>query len=475
MPFGDMFYAVQTADNGGEELRKALQAGYGTDAAQFAGGRTLQPESMELTMLMAMREQPEDCKLMNQIARRPVSSTVHQYNVRTEAGADYQFLTAGEGGEANATDQDIKRIYKDIKYLQTYRSVTDQMLAVESFESALAAEKMAGTLTILKAAEYLCFHGDSGVNSTEYDGLIKVITDNRGKPAEANAVDLRGRSIGTAGRRFFDEPAERIYQAGGDCNILYFPPPLAADIQELAVGDSVRYIGNMSLKPDGGNAATAVADHFTTPFGNRINFGESCGADNFFRVKGKTEASGNVQTRSAAPTAALAAQAGVSGSLFLAAQAGTYQYAARGINRFGISTASTAASVAVAANGGAVITITPSPTGLETGYIITRSEKDGSNLMEMKRIPRDTQNPETVYTDKNEDLPGTAEALWLTEKRLQTILEFYQLIPLHYRPLYENKTAEKPFLIQLFGAADLKVPTFCAVTKNIQYRGGLVY
>jgi hypothetical protein len=92
--------------------------------------------------------------------------------------------------------------------------------------------------------------------------------------------------------------------------------------------------------------------------------------------------------------------------------------------------------------------------------------------MELARIGI-ADTPTTVFVDLNNDLPGTASMLFLTEKKLQTIAEFYQLMPMRVRPLFESNRAEKPFFVQLWGAPDLKVPEFCGLVQNIAYSGGL--
>jgi hypothetical protein len=93
--------------------------------------------------------------------------------------------------------------------------------------------------------------------------------------------------------------------------------------------------------------------------------------------------------------------------------------------------------------------------------------------MELARIGK--TGAVTTFTDLNDTLPGTADMLFLTEKNLQTVVEFYQLMPLRMRPLFESNRAEKPFFIQLFGAPDLKVPKWCGIAKNISYKGGFNY
>jgi hypothetical protein len=121
------------------------------------------------------------------------------------------------------------------------------------------------------------------------------------------------------------------------------------------------------------------------------------------------------------------------------------------------------------------LTITPDVNNPGSGFVICRSAKGGTDVMEMVRISRDTQSSTTLYTDMNDDLPGTAEMIFLTEKKLQSVVEFYQLLPLRvYRMNPVNKLVT-PFIIALWGAIDLKVPEYCGIIKNIQYNGGLNY
>ena len=129
----------------------------------------------------------------------------------------------------------------------------------------------------------------------------------------------------------------------------------------------------------------------------------------------------------------------------------------------------------MAAGAGVTLTITPAATNAGTGFIICRSVKGGSKVMEMARIANDTQNANTVYVDLNADLPGTAEMLFLTEKKLQTISEFFQFSPLRLFPMYPTDRLVTPFIMVIWGTPALKVPEWCGVITNIQYAGGLTY
>lgn len=129
------------------ELQKALQAGYGSDSANFTGGRALIPENLESEVLNVVAQLKEDCKIMNAVKKTPVRSTVHEVNLRTGHG-DYKHLSVAEGGLSSDTDQSLGRKVFAMKYLQTRRSVTKQMEESDTFEGALASEKIAGVETI---------------------------------------------------------------------------------------------------------------------------------------------------------------------------------------------------------------------------------------------------------------------------------------------------------------------------------------
>lgn len=455
------FFSVETAaalDEG--QLLKALSAGAGTDSAQFTGGRAMVPEDIEGTMVNAMRERREDCKLMATIKKRPVYSTVHEM-VRRKGVGQHEFLAVPEGGGSDTSDQDIERKTIEVKFLQDRRSVTDQMEAVRGIEDAFESEKLAGTLNVLKAAEHLCFHGDSLVVPEQFNGVISQIK----RSSNPNIIDIRGQTIATVGEKIITDAVHAVFAAGGDGNKLFFPPVFAQDIQDL-VKDRLRF------GTSGSSSMALVVDQYPTPFGSTVHFGQTEGADRFYKVKGAVSAMGSPKYRPKAPANVTTAQSADSKSKFATADAGNYKYTVHSINRHGISEGKdVTGTVAVTAGNKVTLTITESAEKTETGYIICRSKKDGAAVMEMTRIGK--TGATTTFDDFNLELPGTGSMLLITDNSLIPNVEFLQLLPLRYRPLYESNTAEKPFFIQLFGSVSVKVPEYCAVIDNIAYKGGL--
>lgn len=448
-----------------DALNKALYAGYGTDSSAFVNGRAMIPENLESTMLNVVAATKEDCKMFNSLKTVNVKSTVHEKNRRKSHG-DYRFLTVPEGGSSSMTDQEIERVIYLQKFIQTKRSVTYQMEQVDTFEPAYASEKIAGVEVISKAAEYNIFHGDSSVINTEFDGFLAAIR----KSDRPNIIDLRGNTIGSRGEGLFDDVAQLVWERGGDIQKTLFPSVLARDIKEL-FSERIRFaVGtpNFSFTQEG------LPPYFTA-VGSNIKFtGLDAGPDKFYKVRGEVTAAGDPVKRPEAPTSvALAANTGAAGSLFGNDDAGDYTYEVFAVNAKGISEGTRAGGdVTVAAGGSVSITITPNASKPVSGYIICRSKKDDtSRVMEMVQIPA-VSGGNTVHVDLNKNIPGTASMLFLTEHKLRPVYEFGQLLPTSTYPLYPTDSAERPFLVILFGALEVNAPEFCAVVDNIHYQGG---
>lgn len=450
------------------ELQKALQAGYGTDSAMFTGGRALIPEDLEAEVVNVVSHLKDDCKIMNSIKTKPARSTVHEVNLRTEQG-DYKHLSVTEGGASLTTDQSLERKTFLIKYLQTKRSVTKQMEAVETFEGALASEKLAGIETIVKASEYQCFHGDSAIVPTEFDGLLASIE--RAKASERNIIDLKGKSLGTYGEKIFDEIAAKVRSNGAFLEKALYPTVLAKDIKDM-FAEKQRYVMNL-VTPDLGYRPKAIPDYSTAIGATIALSGDTAGDSMFYEVKGEVKASGDATKRPAAPKTVTASAASGAGSAFATTDAGDYLYTVHAVNQYGISAGtSPAAAVTVAAGNVVTLTITPGEGVQPTGFIVCRSNKGGSEKMELDKVANSGEST-TAYVDKNTELPGTASMLFLPRKRLQDVLAFPQLLPTCTFPLAPFDTAETPFLVMMYGTLEVRAPKQFGLVKNISYTGGL--
>lgn len=443
-------------------LVKALSAGSGTDSANMTGGRSLIPQDIEMTLVNAMAAKKQDFKVMNLLKKEKVESTIHEYTRRNDAG-EFENIFVPEGGESGESDQSLERVTKPIKFLQTYREVTLQMQVSKSLEDAVASEKTAGTLVILKGAEYSMFHGNSAAVPVQFDSLQRQILSNANR---RNLIDLRGKKItDTGGEDSITEIARMVHDNGGDLSHAFMPSMIAQDFQVLA-RDRLR------LNPDDRSGA-AVIEEYPTPFSEAIKIaGKEAGPDKMFRIKGPVVPNGDPNRRPSAPTFTLLAQnlTANGGPGFVTADAGTYYYIVFAVNEYGVSIAAAAAAAAPAAGKEVKITITPGATK-GTGYVLCRSKKDaadGTDCREMIRIA-DSGSATTVFLDQNSDLPGTGEIVYLSHDLVEPSIQWDQFLPLMKFDLYPTKSAVTPFLIVLFGTPDVKVPWYHGVVKNVGY------
>lgn len=473
--------------NGQDTLEKALAAGYGTNAADYTGGRALQPEDLETTLVNVLATRQADFKVFNSLQRQTVKSTEHQFVRRIGIGDD-GFLFVGEGEAATESDQEIERKSLAMKYIVTMGRITKQMETVTSIEDAYNSEKLAATLRICRATERGIFHGDSSVIKTQFDGLLKSISDSAKNTAysedkRATVVDLHGYEIGETvaatdkdiltKEDLFDDIATKVFEKGGDLSRALFPPVVANQFRNL-YSDKLRY-----MVGDGHLGLSELPD-IPTSIGSTIRIkGKDAGADKMFFVKGKVSAKGDALKRPNAPASvALTVNASpIKGeSKFRASDTGDYTYVVHAINQYGISAGTAASAAATVAEGKSVsVAITPDSNGATpTGFIITRSAKDGSVVMEMVTIPANGAN-EVTFEDLNEDLPGTASIVLLSEltQEAKQNLAFAQLMALSTFPLPMDAALTRPFVVALFGGLEHRAPEFDALIKNVGVQGGL--
>lgn len=442
------------------ELEKALTAGHGTDSANMAGGRALIPQDIEMTMVNALAQNIGDFKLMNVLKKTKATSTIHEYTRRNDSG-DGDNVFVSEGGESTISDQEIERVVRPMKYMQTKREITLQMQTANTLENAKASEKIAGTMTLLKGLETTLFNGNSDAVPVQFDSVIKQVLANKER---RNLIDMKGKKITDAGSEdLITEIARMVYDNGGSLTHSFMPTVIASDFQAL-VRDRLRF-------STGDNRGSTVIETYPTTFSDDIIIaGKTAGPDKMFRMKGPVRANGNITKRPGKPSISLSARAKAVGDVGDGLPEGTYNYTVHAINEYGIGLASDAVSVALWSLQKIEITITPDATIGGSGFIICRSKINGTATAEMVRIPN-TKGVNTVYNDVNEDIPGTGEILLLSINDYQASIQWDQFLPMMEFPLYPTNAAVLPFLMIIFGTPDVKVPWFHGVMKNVGYTG----
>ncbi len=438
----------QTNSQSLEMLTKALSAGSGVDASTFTGGRAMTPESMDQTLVNVLFNQDE-ARLFQRLKKKPIKSVVHQWNYRDAVGDD-DGAWVPEGGDSIEADQNIQRVYAQAKYLQTKRQVTIQAAVSDMIEDAVAIEKNAGTLWIIRNIEKALFNGNSTNYSNQPDGLDAQIPT-------SNVLDLRGQSAATSNfENIFNEGTRQIRDSYGKASAFFSSTMVLQDVQQL-IRDRIRFQAGATL-------GSSVFKRYPTPFGDPELID-----DIFITERGVPVASSLTSQAPAAPTIGTLAVGAQTGSEFKSTDIGDYYYTVVASNRYGDSVAATAtaAQSITAAGQGVSFAITSGGGAAASCYKIYRSQKDGVNtdLRLMETITY-TASPQT-HIDLNTNLPGCSNGYLLTLDPTYDAIEWFQFLPLMKFELYPTNAAVYPFLMMLFGALAVKKPTQHIRIKNI--------
>ena len=478
----DIFSEEFEAQSQNNELEKALEAGYGTDAASYTQGRALQREDLEATLVTVLDVKQKDLKLFHKLHKQPVTSTVHQIDRQTDVGGD-EFLFVGESEKASEGDPTFQRKIYETKYMTSKWQVSHPLTLTDNIENAINASKVAAVMRVSKGTERCIFHGDASVSPKQYDGLIKIIEDSAknnsvAERLRATVADIRGLEIGEsdtidgvkidAGEALFDEIAEKVYSKGGDLAEAYFPPVVSRQFKNM-------FSSRLRLSTKDEQFAMDKLPKIITATNSVINITDDAGADKMFHVKGPIVAAGDSSKRPNTPTSITGLAASDSASKFTTAYAGNYVYGVHAVNAYGISAAATSSTVSVSAGDKVTLTITPDTNGeTATGFIITRSKAGGSDLMEMVRVAN-SGNSTTVVVDFNEDLPGTAQIVLLTPStdEMKPNASFGQLMAMSNFDLPTDSSLAHRGVVALYGMLEVRAPEYCAMIKNVGYTGGL--
>lgn len=450
-----------------DELRKALEAGYGTDVAQLTGGGALRIQSLEKTMLATIQEN-QHFRLFNALSKSNAIATVDEWTEQNAVGGFPGGSTNTETGNISAAQGSYNRRTGLVKYLMTRREVSFVATLQSALADAEAVEYQNGALQLLSDAEHLGFEGDGDVVATEFDGIYKQIVS---LGSDDHVMDAEGGSLASvnlvnnaaaviSGYGNFGTPTDlfmsQLTQADFDTGLdPAFRVPLT-DVPNggISLGSPVVGIrtswGNIKAQPD-----VFIRDEAQQrPF--ELDFASVAAANNF--------------ACASVPTGVPASDVS---SKFGAAHAGNYYYAVTGVNAKGQSVVSKSAQITVAAGEKVTLTITASASGEETGYAIYRSRKNGTNATSdfrlMTRVAK--AGATTVYVDLNREIPGTSKAYILNMAPGALAINWRQLLPMLKFPLYPTVNATVPWAQLLFGYLRIGKRKHHVVIKNILPNG----
>ena len=451
------------------ELKKALEAGYGSDVATLQGAGALRIQSLEKTMLATIQEN-KHFALFNELAKTNATATVDEWTEQSGVGGFLGGSTNSETGVIAGSQGQYNRRVGLVKYLMTRREVSFVSTLQNSIVEAEAVEAQNGALQLLTDAEFLSFEGDSAIVPTEFDGIYSQIAslgdsehiiDAAGEPLNSiSAIDQAAALItgfgnfGTPTHLFMSQLTQSDFNTHLDPA---FRVSLNGTSQELMLGAPVKGI------------STSWGDIKTIP----DVFIRDERQQKPFEVDFPVVASQNVLFKPASMTAVAAA--GGADSKWKATQGGNYYYAVAGVNAAGQSAVVITDQVAVAQGDAVTLTINRSASGAESGYAIYRGRLNGSNAVDdlrlMCRIP--AMGATTTFVDKNRKIPGTSKAYVLNMLPGQQAITWRQFLPMTKFPLYPTNAATVPWAQLLFGYLRIGKRKHHCIIENIVPSGAL--
>tara|TARA_B100000575_G_scaffold294646_1_gene312622 strand:+ start:2911 stop:4299 length:1389 start_codon:yes stop_codon:yes gene_type:complete len=439
-----------------EALRKSTTAGYQTTSGVVgseAGSLSpLVPQSLE-NVLASATYSMDAIQLWRNIPKIQVGQTVHEYNVIKDHGMDLSpFMAEGEVPAANKSEYERK--FVKIKYMAELREITDIASTINPLvgpnPTALAEETERGTLRLMQKVERELWHGDEDANALGFDGIIKQIS--------ADSKSVTDRAGEAASPKFLQELLSDVFAAPryGAPDTIYVEPKIHGDLIKQT-NDFGRF--NTISQSDGSFTFGAGDLKIMGPYGP---IAVKAAPFLFNSWDAPSEASGSLGTPSAAAAAADAA-AGEG-----AVPAGDYFYKVVAVsNTKGYSAPATLNGAVTVAQGKKVeVSCTPNVAAADVDFFrVYRSDKDGA-ADTCKLIGQIAANGALTvkFQDTNAKVPGTSDIVMV--KHSPDVMRFARLLDFIRRPLAEVKTT-RPFLLMLFGAPIVSVPSKCHVIKNV--------
>ena len=446
-----------------DSLRKALEAGYGTDMSSLTGGAALRVQSLDATLQATLADN-EHFALFNKLAKPNAGATVDEWTEASDQGGFPGGSTNSETGNIEQAQGDYARRVGMVKYLMTQCQVSFVQTLQNAMVEAESTENQMGTLRLLRDTEHLSFYGDSAVVPTEFDGIVAQMeglgSSDHVLDAEANAlasINLVNKAAATiAGVGNFGRPTD-----------MFLSPLVQADFD---TGLDPAFRVPLADVPNGGIDIGAPVNGIRTSWGSIANNPDVFVQDEAEQVPFQVNypavaAANNFIPAAVAPVAA----AGGADSKWGASHGGNYYYLVSGVSKKGQSTGLVSAQVAVAQGDAVTLTITESASGEETGYAIYRSRLNGTNAANdfrlITRIAR--TGASTVFVDKNRDIPGTSKAFILNLTPGHTAMTWRKLLPLTKFQLFPTQAAIVPWALLMFGYLRISKRRQHVVIKNI--------
>lgn len=464
-----------------QELSKALEAGQisgrETNNLTNASGSPLKVESLERT-LKVVTFQEKQIASWKLIPKSKAFNTVEEFNQVSGYGSEENsgFLLEGElPGEEDST---YTRRAQFVKFMGVTRSVSHVMTLVNTnVGNVIDQQAREGTLSILQRLNKSLFFADSRLDAQAFNGFYAQHESHDGLNYVGGSlanylsselvIDLRGKVLTPA---FVEQAMEQISENYGIGTHLFGPNKVFSNYANQLT-QFQRYnlnADNNGLMP-GNNVPGQV-----TNFGN-VDFVK----DVFLRVAKTTEigvnsgatsnkAPGNIVPDGVAPQALVNSD---TSSKFITADAGSYVWGIRAVNRFGKSALTVLSNtpLSIVAGSSAALKWAAASSGEPATYFeVYRSQVGSITKFEFAFNVNASQlaagwdgGSAGIVRDRNRYIPGTDQA-FLTENR-EEILTYKQLAPLMKMDLAVVSPSYR-FMILQYGT-----PMFYAPRKAVRF------
>lgn len=435
---------------------QGVQTGVGSYSATNLS--PLVPQQLQQTLSVATSTMA-DLKLFPMMAKTEARNTVVEYNRVLRHGAEFSPFIA-EGGTASLNRAQYEKVAVQIKFLAEKREVSDVAMNTQLMGSpdadAIAVETRRGTEDLLRRVEKSLFHANSSINPLAWDGVIKQISD------AGNVADLRGSAPSAV---YISEILGALYSAPfyGMVNAILVTPRVLSEL----IKQTVHHGRHDQLQIQGSNITFGSNElSITSPYGavkviacpfleREDRIAPPAGSSSVF------EGIVTTPTISAQPTSPVEASA-----KFTANDAGIYYYRVVPVGKSGVGVPVDTNFVDVALGDKVTFTIAQADTTATVDYYrIYRSKKNATDangslfLTEVKNA-----GANTIVEDLNFSIPGTSEMLLINNA--PDYMEYFQMLSLVRRPLAQVSTSY-PFLLMMFGAPAVKLPSKMFVVKNV--------
>jgi len=479
----------------GNTLAKAnvgtVQQGQAFSSVATSELAPLVPQSIQNTLDSATYTE-QAVKFWAGLAKTAVSSTLHESVVVSNYGSMNLDPWIPEGGAGAESNGDYARQVVQIKFLAERREISDvaTMVGIVGYQGVsrqgLAQQTIDGTRALMGKLERSLFMADSDLTSLAFDGLYKQVsghafqqttTDVAGSanartqlsvpdPSNnKNYTDMAGAAL-TAQRLI-----EEVYTISsapnfGMVNTILVDPRVYSslvvqattsfalfDPSQAARGQLIFGTEGLHIAGPGGMIPITSCPLMMPP---QTLPGASVGATSGSALRP------DVPDLLAASTNR--AKAGVEKG-FTASTAGAFTYKVVGVNANGFAVSSASDQITVASGDVAQIAIDPEATTEAAYYRLYRTPDTKTVDADMQYVwsyPK-SAGGETTIIDDNRHEPGTAPVFFL--QQTPDVMYWAQLLDFLRRPLAQVQTSI-PFLLMLFGALHVKVPTKCSVLDN---------